>query len=1168
MNPKRRLFCGLLCLCMLVSMLPLSASAYTVTANQEQGVLEKVENRIPICIAHKSDWRNYPENTLLSIQSSIEMGVDMVELDVHVTSDGVPVLLHDENLRRMTSATDTTAIGSLTWAQVKKYTVETGSGNTGVNYTLTSADAAVLNSVAGYSTYVGTAKSGGTMPIARFDLAMELIDQRCMAVLDKMTTSARFAACYQVAREKNMLDYVLFKNNLTAAEMEPWYAEAADRWNSAHPNEKITAVDVRTSFIYECTTTNLTTLQAHLDAGVRLVSISTGVTDANKDRIVNTVAPWCVKNGVMLRANAGEGLGDTAKIDSPIGWAELLEVGVTAILTDQPAELIRYLQTVYHPRLASEPIEAEHFTSCNYSNVGFTIPLEQNASYNNYVNGMVSGDYMVYKDIYFDGTERTLSAYAKGSGGSLKFYLDGTAESNRIGTLTFTGGSYSAQQVQISAVTAGYHRLHVVSTGAISVDVFHFSNHLLFGFDGAYESVARYRQTAYGVKNYDAVGNWLARTATMSNLAVDTATGTLSATLTGSGNHYLQTGSDVNARLLHYLPQAGDSFQIRLRIDDAVANTGGEAMQVGLVFAGDGCGNFDYNERVMADVPASAINGGYITLIKEMNSAFTSAKEITSLRIYLKNFASASGKTAKFTVDYLYIGPRSAMPKNDSLYFDFTDTAANRQRYGDQNYGRVNYDDDSGWIGTYVSKTVSDRVRIDRNDYTLTLTRHEDNSNAYMYLQTWSDNASRRRKLNFDPSKAEILQVRMKLEGFSAASATSRICLNYYANGNDTQLTDAAVAYFGQGFVFDGDYMTITAPIKDSFRTAGTVNSIRVLLRDLSGMGSVTFDYIYIGPKASAPTREAFEKEGIAVAHTLNLASDIAVSYAVRADVLSKYETYRIECLVPVYEGNTLVETRKFVLTPENKGDYVYFTLTGMTAVSMADEIEARLYLSKNGENYFTPVDRYSIAQYAYTILGMATAPESLKQLCADLLRYGAAAQTFKNHHTDNMADQAMSETDRSYLSDLDAVTFGHNNAQGTELANPSVTWVGKTLNLGSKVALKYVFNTSAYEGDLAELSLHLSYVNGAGENKTAVVTNPEPYNAEKKQYAFSFDGLLAAELRSVVTAAVYQGDKQVSNSLIYSADTYGNGTSGTLLSLCKALFAYSDSALRYFNAN
>ena len=81
------------------------------------------------------------------------------------------------------------------------------------------------------------------------------------------------------------------------------------------------------------------------------------------------------------------------------------------------------------------------------------------------------------------------------------------------------------------------------------------------------------------------------------------------------------------------------------------------------------------------------------------------------------------------------------------------------------------------------------------------------------------------------------------------------------------------------------------------------------------------------------------------------------------------------------------------------------------------------------------------------------------------------------------------------------------------------------------------------------------------------ILTDPTAYGSVATRYAFDFDGLLAAELRSVVDVAVFAGDTQVSSTLRYSADTYGNNKTGTLLELCKALFAYSDSAKDYFSA-
>jgi hypothetical protein len=45
----------------------------------------------------------------------------------------------------------------------------------------------------------------------------------------------------------------------------------------------------------------------------------------------------------------------------------------------------------------------------------------------------------------------------------------------------------------------------------------------------------------------------------------------------------------------------------------------------------------------------------------------------------------------------------------------------------------------------------------------------------------------------------------------------------------------------------------------------------------------------------------------------------------------------------------------------------------------------------------------------------------------------------------------------------------------------------------------------------------------------------------------------------------IFDGEIPVSATLQYSPDTYGNNKTGTLLDLCKALFAYSDSAKAYF---
>ncbi len=50
--------------------------------------------------AHRGFSGEYPENTMPAFQKAIECGAEGIELDVHLTSDGVAVIMHDENTIR------------------------------------------------------------------------------------------------------------------------------------------------------------------------------------------------------------------------------------------------------------------------------------------------------------------------------------------------------------------------------------------------------------------------------------------------------------------------------------------------------------------------------------------------------------------------------------------------------------------------------------------------------------------------------------------------------------------------------------------------------------------------------------------------------------------------------------------------------------------------------------------------------------------------------------------------------------------------------------------------------------------------------------------------------------------------------------------------------------
>jgi len=72
-----------------------------------------------LVVAHRGDWHSAPENSLAAIASCIEMGVDMVEIDVRPTRDGRFVLMHDKTLERTTTGSG--KVASHTLAELQEF---------------------------------------------------------------------------------------------------------------------------------------------------------------------------------------------------------------------------------------------------------------------------------------------------------------------------------------------------------------------------------------------------------------------------------------------------------------------------------------------------------------------------------------------------------------------------------------------------------------------------------------------------------------------------------------------------------------------------------------------------------------------------------------------------------------------------------------------------------------------------------------------------------------------------------------------------------------------------------------------------------------------------------------------------------------------------------------
>lgn len=88
--------------------------------------------------AHRGASGYRPENTLEAFELAIRQGADGIELDVHTSADGELIVMHDENVDRVTDGTG--LIKDMTLAQLKELKVSTPAEPSGIYHIPTLAE--------------------------------------------------------------------------------------------------------------------------------------------------------------------------------------------------------------------------------------------------------------------------------------------------------------------------------------------------------------------------------------------------------------------------------------------------------------------------------------------------------------------------------------------------------------------------------------------------------------------------------------------------------------------------------------------------------------------------------------------------------------------------------------------------------------------------------------------------------------------------------------------------------------------------------------------------------------------------------------------------------------------------------------------------------------------
>ena len=274
-------------------------------ADKIVAALHDASTRYVVVVAHRGDWRNYPENSIPAIESVIRMGVDVMELDVKMTRDSVLVLSHDWTLNRTTTGSGN--ISDYTYEQLLAFDLKRGHG---------------------------IAIPGLKIPTLR--QALEVCKDRIVVNVDQGFDY--YDQVLAITEELGMTDQVLIKNG------QPLDKVQQKMSRHAHKMMYMPVVSVAGG-------SDMTTFNSYL-ASPEAVPIAFELCFGTLDDNVKNTAKRVLEAGSKVWVNTiwGSLCGDhddDRAYDSPDPdkiYGPILDLGTSIIQTDRPEFLIKYLE--------------------------------------------------------------------------------------------------------------------------------------------------------------------------------------------------------------------------------------------------------------------------------------------------------------------------------------------------------------------------------------------------------------------------------------------------------------------------------------------------------------------------------------------------------------------------------------------------------------------------------------------------------------------------------------------------------------------------------------------------------------------------------------------------------------------------------------------------------
>ncbi len=268
----------------------------------------------------------------------------------------------------------------------------------------------------------------------------------------------------------------------------------------------------------------------------------------------------------------------------------------------------------------------------------------------------------------------------------------------------------------------------------------------------------------------------------------------------------------------------------------------------------------------------------------------------------------------------------------------------------------------------------------------------------------------------------------------------------------------------------------------------------------------------------------------------VELANIGTVSVTIGADITLNYYVNMSDDFAEARMFFTVGETTVDV-DGEKDGERYKFSLP-IPPQYMVDNVKAELKLD---ETVLAVKENFTVKAYATEVMGQEGASNELKQLVVDMLHYGAAAQNYTNHNTDNLANAGVEEAVSTATPDSTDFTLVSNEAVDFYPAY----FMGAGVRFDGENSIYVKLNTT--------------------ENVTLIVNSTEVAVTGTTVYT---DGIKATGFAETYTFELYC-DGVLMQTLTYSVNAYAYAKQGesAMGKLALALYRYGQSAVAYKDA-